>query len=82
VRALSATQVDRKKHAAIAAEERVEPDLQEPALQEPALRLGRPNVGQSDHATLRVKSINARFDHIASFQREVESKPEEGLLRN
>jgi hypothetical protein len=61
VRALSATQVDRKKHAAIAAEERVEP----------ALRFGHPNVGQSDHTTLRVKSINARFDHIASFQREV-----------
>jgi hypothetical protein len=81
VSALSATQVDRNKHAAIAAEERVEP-VQEPASQEPDLRLGHPNVGQSDHATLRVKSINARFDHIASFQREVESKPEEGLLRN
>ena len=66
---LSATQVDRSKHAAIAAEERVEP-VQEPALQEPDLRLGHPNVGQSDHTTLRVKSINARFDHIASFQRE------------
>jgi hypothetical protein len=72
VRALSATQVDRKKYAAIAAEERPEPDL----------RLGHPNVGQSDHTTLRVKAINARFDHIASFQREDESKPEEDLLGN
>ena len=77
MRARSATQVDRKKYAAIAAEERVEP-----ALHEPDLRLGHPNVGQSDHTTLRVKAINARFDHIASFQREGESKPEEDLLRN
>jgi len=59
VSALSATQVDRQKYAAIAAEKRPEPDL----------RLGHPNEGQYDHATLRVKPINLRFDHIASFQR-------------
>jgi hypothetical protein len=72
VSALNATQVDRRNYAAIAAEERPEP----------VLRLGHPNAGQCDHATLRVKPINPRFDHIASFQREVESKPEEQLVRN
>jgi hypothetical protein len=72
VSAPNATQVDRRKYAAIAAEERPEP----------VLRLGHPNVGQSDHATLRVKPINARFDHITSFQREAKSKSEEDLLRN
>jgi hypothetical protein len=73
VSALSATQVDRRKYAAIAAEKRPEPDL----------RLGHPNnEGQYDHATLRVKPINLRFDHIASFQREVKSKSEDRLLRN
>lgn len=70
--ALNATQVDRRNYAAIAAEERPEPGL----------RLGHPNVGQCDHATLRVKPVNARIGHIASFQREVEKKPEEPLLRN
>jgi hypothetical protein len=77
VSALNATQVDRSKHAATAAEERPER-----ILRNPAFRLGHPNVGQSDHTTLRVKAINARFDHIASFQREAESKPEEELFRN
>jgi len=47
-------------YAAIAAEERPEP----------ALRLGLPYVGQYDHTTLRVKPVNSRFHHIASFQRE------------
>jgi hypothetical protein len=32
------------------------------------LRLGHPEEGQSDNATLRVIPIGARFDHIASFQ--------------
>jgi hypothetical protein len=72
VSALSATQVDRRKHAAIAAEERPEP----------ALRLGHPSTGQSDHMTLRVKPSNSRFDHIASFQGKTGSKPEERLLGN
>jgi hypothetical protein len=61
--ALSATQVDRRKYAAIAAEER----------REPILRLRHPYVGQYDHTTLRVKPVNSRFDHIASFQREAGS---------
>jgi len=60
------------KYAAIAAEKRPEPNL----------RLGHPNEGQYDHVTLRVKPINLRFDHIASFQREAESKSEDWLLRN
>ena len=59
--ALSAAQVDRRKYAAMAAEERPEPGL----------RLGYLYAGQCDHAMLRVKPINARVDHIASFQREV-----------
>jgi hypothetical protein len=54
VSTLSATQVDRRKYAAIAAEER----------REPILRLGHPYVGQYNHTTLRVKPINSRFDHI------------------
>jgi hypothetical protein len=59
VSALSTTQVDRRKYAAMAAEERPGSDLQ----------LVRPEEGQYNHATLRVKPINARFDHIASFQK-------------
>ena len=69
--AVNATQVDRRNYAAIAAEERPEPSL----------RLGHLNAGQSDHVTL-VKPISALIDHIASFQRETGSKPEEQLLRN
>jgi hypothetical protein len=72
VSALSATQVDRRKYAAIAAEERPEP----------VLRLGHPYVGQYDHGTLRAKPFNSRFDHIASFQREAGSKPEKRLVSN
>jgi hypothetical protein len=61
------------KYAAIAAEKRPEPNL----------RLGHPNDGgQYDHATLRIKPINLRFDHIASFQREAKSKSEYWSLRN
>jgi hypothetical protein len=58
VSALSTTQVDRRKYAAIAAEERPGPDLQ----------LVRPEEGQYNHVTLRVSPINARFGHVASFQ--------------
>jgi hypothetical protein len=72
VSALSATQVDRRNYAAIAAEERPEP----------VLRLGHPYVGQYDHTTLRVKPVNSRFDHIASFQREERTKPEKRLVSN
>jgi len=53
VGALSATQVDRRKYAAIAAEQRREPDL----------RLGHPSQGQGDHTTLATQLIDWRFDH-------------------
>jgi hypothetical protein len=70
VSALSTTQVDRRKYAAIAAEERPGPDLQ------PV----HPEEGQYNHATLRVKPIIARFGHIASFQEGQKQKQMNGYF--
>jgi hypothetical protein len=70
VSALSTTQVDRIKYAAIAAEERPGPGLQ----------LVRPEEGQYNHVTLRVKPVNARFGHIASFHESLGANQKNGFL--